>query len=443
MNRLSRVVVLALGVAVAALACSAGNADAPSRVSGHAAEWTAYGGDAGGSRYSPLSQIVRANVSKLEIAWTYRTRDLCNGLEGPPSASFEATPIVVDGLLYLSTNASRVIALDPESGEERWIFDPGTGRPEACGTASRGVALWLDRERAAEETCRRRVLLGTPHGQLIALDAKTGRLCADFGEGGFVDLGRGIGRGHSEEWSGVTSPPAVIGDLVVLGSAIRDNQRVRAPRGVVRAFHARTGELRWTWDPIPRDERDPGLSTWRGRAALEAGAANVWAPMSVDPERDLVFAPTSSPSPDYYGGERIGRNLYSDSVVALRGSTGELVWHFQTVHHDLWDYDLPAQPTLATLRRGEDEVPVVVQATKMGHLFVLERDTGEPVFPVQERHVPPSDVPGEEAWPTQPFPTKPPALHPAGLRVDEAWGLTSWDRGQCHERMSEIGRAHV
>jgi quinoprotein glucose dehydrogenase len=223
-----------------------------------------------------------------------------------------------------------------------------------------------------------------------------------------------------------------------VGSAIRDDQRVRAPRGTVRAFSARTGELRWSWDPIPRDEEDPAFATWRGRSALDAGAANVWAPMSVDAERNLVFAPTSSPSPDYYGGERIGRNLYSDSVVALRGSTGELVWHFQTVHHDLWDYDLPAQPTLATLRRGGEEIPVVVQATKMGHLFVLHRETGEPVFPVEERRVPPSDVPGEEAWPTQPFPTRPPPLHPDGLRADEAWGLTFWDRGWCRERIASL-----
>ena len=424
-------------LALAALAVCVCAPDRSRRGAAPAAGWTAYGGDPGGSRYSPLSEIDRANVGELEVAWTHRTRDPCNGSEGPANSSFEATPVVADGLLYLSTNSSRVIALDPESGEERWTFDPGTGRPGACGSASRGVALWWDRDASPVDSCRRRVLLATPHGQLLALDAATGHPCDGFGDGGSVDLARGV-EGPPEEWQGVTSPPAVIGDLVVVGSAVRDNERVSAPRGAVRAYSARTGELRWSWDPIPRREGDPAFATWRGRSALEAGAANVWAPMSVDAERDLVFAPTSSPSPDYYGGERIGRNLYSDSVVALRGSTGELVWYFQTVHHDLWDYDVPAQPTLATLGRGAEQVPVVLQATKMGHLFVLHRETGEPVFPVEERAVPPSDVPGEEAWSTQPFPTRPPPLHPDGLRADDAWGLTPWDRGWCRERIGSL-----
>jgi quinoprotein glucose dehydrogenase len=213
---------------------------------------------------------------------------------------------------------------------------------------------------------------------------------------------------------------------------------VDAPLGIVRAYDARSGALRWQWDPIPRDPRDPAYAESHPEAARKTGAANAWSVLSTDPERGLVFVPTSSPSPDFYGGERPGSNRYANSVVALRASTGEVVWSFQAVHHDLWDYDVPAQPTLTTLQRGNQRIPVVVQATKMGHLFVLHRETGEPLHPIEERPVPASTVPGEHAWPTQPFPTRPPPLVLQELRPDDAWGLTFWDRGICRDRIRRL-----
>jgi quinoprotein glucose dehydrogenase len=403
------------------------------------AEWPAYGMNPGGSRYSPLVQITRDNVKHLTVAWTYRTGDVSDGSGDMPRSSFQATPIVVDGTLYLSTFRGRVIALDPETGHERWTFDPHIpGSRRQPNTASRGVSTWLDPDREAGAPCRRRIFLATLDARLIALDATSGTLCRDFGEGGQLDLRKGVGQLLWEGEYKVTSPPAVINGLVVVGSAIADNVRVNVPRGIVRAFDARSGALRWSWDPIPRDPADPARSTWKGESASDTGGANAWAPLSADPERDLVFVPTSSPSPDHYGGERLGSNLYANAVVALRASTGEVAWSFQTVHHDLWDYDVPAQPTLVALRRAGVDVPAVVQATKMGHLFVLHRDTGEPLFPVEERPVPQTTVPGEETWPTQPFPTRPPPLHPQRLIHDDAWGVTFWDRGKCRARIAAL-----
>jgi quinoprotein glucose dehydrogenase len=276
--------------------------------------------------------------------------------------------------------------------------------------------------------------VATVDARLIALDAARGTPCADFGQAGQVDLSRGVDLGEyqvdTREY-GVTSPPVVVGGLVVVGSAVGDNRAQTLERGVVRAFDARSGELRWMWDPIPRDPADPAFQTWASGSARRTGAANVWAQLSVDVARDLVFVPTSSPSPDYYGGQRQGSNSYADSVVALRGSTGELVWHFQIVHHNIWDYDLPAQPSLITIRKDGRDIPALAQPTKMGFLYLLHRETGEPVFPVEERPVPQSDVAGEKSWPTQPFPTIPRPLVPTTLSGDDAWGLTPWDHGEC------------
>lgn len=399
-------------------------------------EWTAYGNDPGGTRFSPADQITRENVTGLEVAWTYRTGD--HGAGHRP-ARFEATPLLVDGILYLSTPHGRVIALDPGTGAERWKFD---GEIDPAGDygdfANRGVSTWLDPARGVGEPCRRRIFLATIDARLFALDAATGAPCADFGGSGMVDLNDGLR--HPPRWKGeyqVTSPPAIAGDYVIVGSAIADNQRVDAPSGVVRAFDARTGAQRWAWDPVPTDPADPAHATWGGRAE-GTGAANAWSVMAVDPDRDLVFVPTGSPSPDFYGGERPGENRYANSVVALRGTTGEVVWAFQAVHHDLWDYDVPAQPVLTTVRQDGRELPVVLQTTKMGHLFVLHRETGEPVFPVEERSVPVSTVAGEEAWPTQPFPVRPAPLVPAELSPDDAWGSSDADRAWCRDFLAGL-----
>ena len=414
---------------------SVGGGEVAIPTGGPVADWPVYGRDLGGSRYSPLEQINRDNVSHLEIAWEYHTGDFSDGSAGRQKTSFQATPIMVEGVLYFSTIYGKVIALHPETGVELWTYDPKLDSSvRRAERASRGVATWLDTDRAEGDSCVRRIFIGTLDARLIGIDAATGTPCADFGMDGEVDLSQGVDLGDyhvSEKEYGVTSPPAIIGDLVVVGSAVGDNRAVTLERGIVRAYDVRTGELRWSWDPIPRERSDPAWETWEADSSLVTGAANVWAPISVDAERNLVFVPTSSPSPDYYGGERLGSNSYADSVVALRGTTGEVIWHFQTVHHNLWDYDVPAQPTLMTVRKDGQDIPAVVQATKTGFLFILNRDTGEPIFPVEERPVPQSDVPGERSWPTQPFPTVPLPLAPVSLSADDAYGLTAWDRGRC------------
>jgi len=410
-------------------------------VGGPTAEWPVYGGTPGGARYSPLTQIDQGNVGHLEVAWTYHTGDVSEGGPGAPArnpSSFQATPIVVDGTLYFPTAFSRVIALDPETGRERWSFDPELDLSASYAEiAARGVTTWLDPERGAGDECRQRIFLAHRGARLHALDAETGRPCSDFGTAGEVDLTLGVARVRDPDYHGpnygVTSPPVTIGDLVVVGSAIGDNQWVEDATGVVRAYDARSGALRWAWDPIPREEGDSRWREWTAKARRKNGGANAWSILSVDPERDLVFVPTGSASPDFYGGERTGDNRWANSVVALRGSTGELVWGYQLVHHDLWDYDVPAQPTLVTLRRNGEEIPAVAQASKMGLVFVLHRETGEPLFPVEERPVPQSDVPGERTSPTQPFPTLPPPLVPHRFAPEDAWGLTPWDRGRCRE----------
>jgi quinoprotein glucose dehydrogenase len=425
---------------LAALAVAAGLARTPGGPPSApaASEWPCYGRDAGGTRFAPLTQINRRNVAKLRVAWTYRTGDLIDPDNGPGGA-FEATPICADGTLYLSTPYSRVVALDPETGKARWTFDPKIERRWPYATdpfVSRGVSIWQDPQ-PGPGAPGRRLFLGTYDGRLIALDAQTGKPCSDFGTDGQIDLKRDIGGVDYGEYQ-ITSPPAIVNDLVIVGAAISDNRRVRAPSGCVRAFDARTGALRWRWDPIPRDASDPARKTWAGDSADHTGAANAWSILSVDAARGLVFVPTSSPSPDFYGGLRRGDNRYANSLVALRAETGKVVWHFQVVHHDLWDFDIPAQPNLVTVRRGGKDVPAVVVATKMGFLFVLRRETGEPLFPVEERPVPQEAAAGEQPSPTQPFPVLPPPLVPQRLSPDDAWGLTPADREAARKRLAAL-----
>jgi quinoprotein glucose dehydrogenase len=356
-------------------------------------EWPAYGGDALGSRFSTLTEINRENVQRLTVAWTYHTG------EPLPAAqrrrSLEVTPIVVGGVMYISTPLGKVVALDPVTGTEKWKFDAHVDADVRFGDfTNRGVSAWRDR-----------IYLATTDARLIALDAATGLPIRTFGDSGTVDLRRGLRNAPFEiaEYE-VTSPPAIINDLVVIGSAVADNNRTDAATGEVRAYDARTGALRWSWDPVPQDPTDAAYPSWEGPNAHRTGAANAWPVIVADPSRDLVFVPTSAPSPDYFGGERLGRNDYANSIVALRASTGKVVWHFQTVHHDLWDYDNASPPLLATVKAQ----PAVIQATKTGMMFVLDRETGQPIFPVEERPVPSSTVPGERAWPTQPFSSLPP-----------------------------------
>ena len=404
------------------------------------ADWPVTEGAPGGGRFSPLTDITRENVKDLEVAWTYRHGDFWKGsfpLEVNRGSAFESTPIVVDGRLLFTTPRNRVIALDPETGRELWTFDPALeeGRAYANMWINRGVAYWHG-EGAKSELCTARVFLATLDARLIALDAATGTPCRDFGAGGEVDLRTGIGPVYDDWEYNVTSPGTVVGDVIVVGSSIADTLRPDAPPGDVRAFDVRSGALRWTFHTIPH-AGEPGYETWETGTHL-AGAANVWSTIAADPERGLVFLPISTPSPDYYGGDRPGANLYSDSVVALEARTGERRWHFQTVHHDLWDYDLAAPPVLVTLERQGRAIDAVVQATKQGFVFVLDRETGKPLFPVQERPVSRSHVPGERSSPTQPFPTAPPPLVPQRLTEADLYAPTARHRKACARKLAAL-----
>ena len=389
--------------------------------------WESWGGDPGGSRFSPLREITSDNVGQLIRAFEFHTGDIT---ARPPEVmrrtKFEATPLFVEDSLIFCSPFNEVIALDPGTGAQKWRYDPkiAINQRPANRYVCRGVTHWVDDTAPQGAACRSRIFMGTNDVRLIALDAKTGLPCADFGKSGEIKLDIGM----PLEWPGefqITSPPAVGRGVVVVGSSIGDNRRVDAPSGVVRAFDARNGEPRWTFEPLKRD-------------GIEAGHANVWAAMSVDAARGLVFLPTSSPSPDFWGGKRPGNNEHANSVVALRIETGELVWAFQTVHHDVWDYDLPAQPTLARIDTGEGLRDVVIQPTKQGFVFVLDRDTGKPVWPVEERAVPQGGAEGERLSPTQPFPTHVPALTSQTISTDDALSLLpGLRRSSCERQFAE------
>ena len=394
--------------------------------------WAYYGQNAGGMRYSGLKQISRDNVKQLAVAWTYRTGELkkYEGTSVMEQAAFETTPILIGRTLYFSTPSDRVFAVDAATGQERWVYDPQVNLKAGYSEiTSRGVTAWPAGAKAAQK-----IFIGTIDGRLIALDATTGKPDLTFGNEGVVSLQKGAGgNGNIAE----TSPPTVVGDLVIVGSSLGDNQRFDYPPGIVRAYNVKTGDLAWSWNPIPQDPADSAYATWNGPNAHRAGGANAWSILSVDVARDLLFVPTTAPSPDYYGGERIGKNMNANSLVALRASTGKLVWRFQVVHHDIWDYDIAAQPILIDLDKEGHQVPAVVIGTKMGHIFVLNRETGVSLFPVEERKVPASTVAGEEAWATQPFPVKPAPIGIQGLGKEDAWGLTTEDRTEAEQR---IGR---
>ena len=419
------------------LAMCAASAAPPGRQSDEEeAQWGSYGGDPGGNRHSPLTQIDRRNVGQLKIAWTYRTGELGAGFARADKLAFEATPVMVRDSLYLSTPTNIVIALDPASGQQRWRYDPRIDRDRRYSEAtSRGVSSWIDDDADPTAPCAHRIIMGTLDARLIALDGRTGRPCRDFGTGGKVNLNAGVREGSTGNYL-VTSPPAIYRNIVIVGSAIGDNGGVEMQRGIVRAFDARSGKQLWAWDPIPTSDNEAARRGWQPKSAQRTGAANAWSVLSVDTGRGLVFVPTGSASPDFFGGERTGDNLYANSLVALHAETGAVAWHRQLVHHDVWDYDVPAQPMLIDIDRDNKSIPAVVQATKTGMLFVFDRETGEPVFEVVERPVPQSDVAGEVTAPTQPFPATPPLASHAAVTPQDAWGLTFYDRGKCRDLIS-------
>ena len=390
---------------------------------GSDAAWPNYGNDAGGMRYSAARQINRSNVAHLQVAWTYRTGALQTKTDLIRKAAFEATPILVGNKLFLSTPYNHVIALDPKTGARLWEYDPQVDLSQDYSeVASRGVSAWIDPRAKRGSPCRLRIFEGTLDARLISLDGDTGKPCLDFGVQGQVNLAKDAAT--ATDWTGgyqVTSAPAIAGGLVITGSSIADNWRVDTGRAIVRAFDARSGKLSWTWDPTP----------WAEKTQPRTGAGNAWSTLSVDPKEDLVFIPTGSSAPDYYGGIRKGDDKWADSVVALRASTGEFVWGFQVVHHDLWDYDVASQPTLFTWKDG---TPAIVINTKMGHVFVLNRLSGAPLLPVEERPVPQSDIPGEQTWPTQPFSTI--SLVPEKISPADAWGPTPQDQDWCRAKIA-------
>src|SRR3954463_2565224 len=394
--------------------------------SGWAQDWPFYGGNPGGTRFSSLQQINRENVGKLKRAWTYHTGEVnrTNQTDRHRVAPFETTPLVVDGVLYLSTPSNRVVALDAETGREIWQFDPQAGSRSRKYFQHRGVSYWQ-----SEAGDDRRILYGTFDGRLICLDAKSGKPCQGFGAGGAVDLRAGVAEEYPKVEYAVTSAPAIFKDLVITGAAVPEYPS-KGPSGAVRAFNVRTGKLAWTFHTIP-ERGEAGHETWKDDAWQGRTGTNVWSTMSVDVERDLIFLPVGSASYDFYGGDRQGQDLFADSLVALQASTGKLVWYFQMVHHDIWDYDPPGQPTLLTVRQNGKSIPAVAEVTKMGFVFIFDRVTGKPLFPVEERPVPQSDVPGEASWPTQPFPTKPPALVRQHFSEADITSVTPESRRYC------------
>ena len=386
-------------------------------------------------RFSPLAQINRVNVHQLQRAWTYEAS------RGPKSHSvqiepFESTPLMVDGVLYFTTPTSSAIAMDGETGKEIWVFDPfsnesGTRRP----MPSRGVAYWEGNSPVAspgeEQTVDKRIFYATLDGRLFALDAQTGQPCQGFGNGGAVNLREGIADKWPKSRIEMTSPPAIYRDFVITGSGLQEFPS-KGPSGAVRAFDARTGKLVWRFDTVPGPGQ-VGHETWEGDGWVDRSGTNVWSIMSVDVDRGMIFLPIGSPSYDFYGADRKGQGLFGNSLVALNAATGKLIWYYQMVHHDIWDYDVASPPNLVTLCREGREIPAVVQVTKMGFMFVLDRLTGEPLFPVEERPVPQSKVPGEATWPTQPFPIKPPPLGKILVTREDITTVTPESRQYCLE----------
>ena len=412
-----------LGVAGALQACSPPRqpvAAEPDRA------WPYYGADPGGQRFSAAKQVTPGNVGRLRVAWTFSTGDVLSKGAALKHSAFEDTPIMAGGRVYVCSPFNEVFAVDPATGRRIWGYDPRIDptvrypNDENC----RGVAYWRDPTPAPGAPCAERLYMNTNDRRLIALDAATGRTCAAFGRDGVVDTAAGVVLNRPGEMQ-ITSPPVVARGVVVVGSSIDDNQRVKEVSGAVRAYDARTGAAKWWFDPLSS-----------APAGVTAGAANVWAPMSVDEDRGLVFLPTTSPSPDFWGGLRVGDDGDADSVVALDIQTGRKVWAFKTVHHDVWDYDNPAQPTLATVTWGGVDRPAVLQTTKQGLLFTLDRDTGRPVIPVEERPVPQGGAPGEALSPTQPFPIAPKPLAPSVIRPEDAFGLTPWDKAACRRAIA-------
>jgi quinoprotein glucose dehydrogenase len=385
-------------------------------------QWHSYAGDSGSTKYSALDLINKDNVKKLEIAWRWSSPDNAIRRKNLFLIPFiyEATPLMIDGVLYTSTSFSQVAAIDAATGETKWVYDPASykdGTPTNLGFVNRGVAYWTD---GKEE----RIYIATGNSHLIAVNAKDGKPCTDFGKDGKVDLTKGLRREVNRKLYSVTSAPLVCRDVVIVGSSISDMPPTKEmPPGDVRGFDAKTGKQVWTFQTIPQ-AGEVGNDTWEKESWKYTGNTNVWAPMSADEELGYVYLPGSTPTNDWYGGHRLGDNLFADTLICLEAKTGKRVWHYQIVHHGLWDYDLPAAPNLVDITVEGKKIKAVAQVTKQGFCFVFDRVTGKPVWPIEERPVPQSKVPGEKSSATQPFPTKPPPFERQGVKEDDLIDFT-------------------
>ena len=396
-----------------------------------ASEWPSYGGDAGGMKYSGADQINRSNVRQLEIAWRWNTGEEPNEERGTAPGEFEATPIMIGDVLYLSTPYNRVVALDASSGKQLWSYDPHAyeaGQPPiSVGFVHRGVAVWGNGS-------QRRVFINS-RWRLIALDAKTGNRISEFGDNGEVDIVRALDWSGDKRHYGNTSPPVVYKNLVIVGDSVSDSLVYHdAPPGDILAFDAITGRVAWRFRTIPQ-AGEFGNKSWEGKSWQVSGHANVWPPFVVDSERGLLYLPVTTGANDYYGGDRKGDNLFADSLVCLNALTGKRIWHFQTVHHGLWDYDGVMPPVLATIHVDGKKIDAVAAPSKVGFVYVFNRATGKPVWPILERAVPQSDVPDEKTAATQPFPTKPPAFAKQGFTLDDVTDFTPEVKAKALEKL--------
>jgi quinoprotein glucose dehydrogenase len=386
-------------------------------------EWPFYGGDQAGTKFSPLADVNTANVAKLAVAWEWVTGEKALEDFSTRPGSFQTTPLMIDNVLYLSTPYNRVVALNAETGAELWAFDPKAYEdgqpPNGTGFVHRGVAAWRD----SANGNALRIFINSRY-RLFAIDAKTGRPVESFGPHGSIDLSEGLVWAINKKHYTNTSPPVVFNDLIILGNGVGDRLVYRNdPPGDIRAFDARSGRQRWSFHTIPQPG-EVGNETWGADSWSYTGHTNAWPPMTLDAERGLLYVPLGTPSNDFFGGRRPGANLFAESLVCLDANTGARKWHYQIIHHGLWDYDNPAPPNLVTINVGGRRIDAVVQLTKQGFAFVFDRVTGQPVWKIEERPVPASDVEGEHAWPTQPFPTRPPAFTEQGVTLDDAFDLT-------------------
>jgi len=409
----------------------------PSACSLQAEDWICVGGDRGCQRYSKLDQINRSNVKRLAKAWEYQTGEL----EAGQAKIMECTPLIIDGTMYITSGRLKVIALNAATGEERWRFDPfELGKPKnplASGGVNRGVGYWTD----GKPEGKRRILHGTSNGQLFSLDAATGKLDSEFGTAGIKDLREDLEVDVSGIGYGPTSAPAILGDLIILGFSCGEGPGRSAP-GDVRAFDVQTGKQVWRFRTVPKPG-EFGNDTWAGDSWKNRGAANAWGGYSVDTKRGMVFAGLGSAAFDFYGGDRHGKNLFANCTIALDGTTGKRKWHFQTLHHDLWDHDIPIYPNLVTVTHDGKKIDAVAQVTKIGFVFLFDRETGKPLFEVREVPVDASDVEGEQAWPTQPIPVKPPPFSRLSMTEDEVTDIAPANRDFVLEKLRKVrGRKH-